>query len=80
MAFLLTGMGRDGAQGLLDLKRAGAITLAQDERSSVVWGMPGEAAKLGAPMVIGNIYELREVLIQSVRPQGASNVKSKKPA
>ncbi len=48
VAALLTGMGRDGAQGLLDLRRAGARTLAQDEASSVVYGMPRAAADLGA--------------------------------
>ena len=45
---LLTGMGDDGARGLLELKQAGATTLVQDEASSVVWGMPGAAWKLGA--------------------------------
>ena len=45
---LLTGMGRDGAQGLLTLRQAGGMTLAQDEVSSVVWGMPREAVQLGA--------------------------------
>jgi two-component system chemotaxis response regulator CheB len=45
---LLTGMGRDGADGLLAMKRAGAITIAQDKESSVVHGMPGEAIALGA--------------------------------
>lgn len=45
---LLTGMGRDGAEGLLDMRRAGAWTLAQDQETSVVYGMPGEAARLGA--------------------------------
>jgi two-component system, chemotaxis family, protein-glutamate methylesterase/glutaminase len=45
---LLTGMGRDGAQGLLAMKRAGAMTLAQDEATSIVFGMPREAARLGA--------------------------------
>lgn len=45
---ILTGMGDDGAEGLLEMKQAGAATLAQDERSSVVWGMPGEAVKLNA--------------------------------
>ena len=48
IAALLTGMGDDGARGLLELRQAGASTLVQDENSSVVWGMPGAAWKLGA--------------------------------
>jgi two-component system chemotaxis response regulator CheB len=45
---LLTGMGRDGASGLLDLRNSGGFTIAQDESSSVVYGMPREAVRLGA--------------------------------
>ena len=45
---LLTGMGADGAYGLKNMREAGACTIAQDESSSVVWGMPGEAVKLKA--------------------------------
>lgn len=45
---VLTGMGEDGARGLLLMREAGAPTLVQDEASSVVWGMPGAAFKLGA--------------------------------
>jgi len=48
MGILLTGMGRDGATGLLRLKEARGVTIAQDEESSVVFGMPGEAIRLGA--------------------------------
>jgi len=48
IALLLTGMGKDGARGLLDIRNAGGHTLAQDEATSVVWGMPGEAVSLGA--------------------------------
>lgn len=45
---ILTGMGDDGAKGLLEMREAGAPTIAQDEQTSVVWGMPGQAVKLGA--------------------------------
>lgn len=45
---LLTGMGADGAQGMLKMKRAGAYTIAQDEATSVIFGMPREAIELGA--------------------------------
>ena len=45
---LLTGMGNDGSQGMKEMHNTGASTIAQDERSSVVWGMPGSAYKLGA--------------------------------
>jgi two-component system chemotaxis response regulator CheB len=48
LAVLLTGMGRDGARGMVELAAAGAHTLAQDEPSSVVWGMPRAAVELGA--------------------------------
>ncbi|MGH8290251.1 MAG: protein-glutamate methylesterase/protein-glutamine glutaminase [Steroidobacteraceae bacterium] len=45
---LLTGMGKDGARGLKEMRDSGSRTIAQDEASSVVWGMPGEAVALGA--------------------------------
>jgi two-component system chemotaxis response regulator CheB len=45
---ILTGMGRDGAKGLKEMRAAGSRTVAQDEATSVVWGMPGEAVAIGA--------------------------------
>lgn len=47
LAVMLTGMGDDGARGMKEMHEAGARTIAQDEKSSVVWGMPGAAVKLG---------------------------------
>jgi two-component system chemotaxis response regulator CheB len=48
LGILLTGMGNDGAEGLLEMKKAGSLTLAQNEATSVVFGMPKEAIALGA--------------------------------
>jgi two-component system chemotaxis response regulator CheB len=63
---LLTGMGEDGAAGLLDMKRAGALTIAQDETSSVVFGMPGEAIRLGAAYHILPPDQIAAVLLEQV--------------
>ena len=52
VAVLLTGMGQDGARELAELRARGAITVAQDEASSIVHGMPGEAIRLGAAMYV----------------------------
>jgi two-component system chemotaxis response regulator CheB len=57
-AVLLTGMGRDGAAGLLDIRRAGGFTIAQDEATSVVYGMPREAAMIGAAMRVLPLPEI----------------------
>jgi two-component system chemotaxis response regulator CheB len=48
VGIIMTGMGDDGARGLLEMRQAGAFTIAQDEASSVVFGMPKEAIALGA--------------------------------
>ncbi|MBI5507223.1 MAG: chemotaxis response regulator protein-glutamate methylesterase [Deltaproteobacteria bacterium] len=60
---LLTGMGADGAQGLLAMRRAGAATLVQDEASSVVFGMPRAAIELGAAERVTSLCELPAVLL-----------------
>jgi two-component system, chemotaxis family, response regulator WspF len=57
-AVLLTGMGKDGAEGLLALRRAGWLTIAQDEASSVVYGMPRAAVELGAAKSILDIKKI----------------------
>jgi two-component system, chemotaxis family, protein-glutamate methylesterase/glutaminase len=49
---ILTGMGRDGAEGLKEMREAGASTIAQDENTSVVWGMPGAAWQIGAAQAL----------------------------
>jgi two-component system chemotaxis response regulator CheB len=66
---LLTGMGKDGARGLREMRDAGSRTIAQDEETSVVWGMPGEAVSIGAaqsvlplPEISGAICELSEAM------------------
>jgi two-component system, chemotaxis family, protein-glutamate methylesterase/glutaminase len=59
---LLTGMGRDGALGLLAMRQSGAATVAQDEATSVVYGMPREAAILGAAERILPLGEIGSAL------------------
>jgi two-component system chemotaxis response regulator CheB len=64
VGILLTGMGKDGAEGLLEMKRAGARTFAQDEESSVVYGMPRVARELGA---VDEVLGLDEIGGQALR-------------
>lgn len=67
VAALLTGMGDDGARGLKELQMIGANTIAQDEKSSVVWGMPGEAVKLGAANHVLPLAEVAPKLLDLVK-------------
>lgn len=72
---LLTGMGRDGAAGLLALRRAGFYTIAQNEASSVVWGMPKAAVELDAAdavLPLGSIAE--RLLVRCCAPQGQATL------
>jgi two-component system chemotaxis response regulator CheB len=57
---IMTGMGRDGAKGMLEMKRAGAWNIAQDEATSVIFGMPREAIELGAVHEVAPLGKLRE--------------------
>jgi two-component system chemotaxis response regulator CheB len=58
IACLLTGMGKDGAQGLLRIREAGGTTIAQDEETSVIYGMPREAVAIGAASQILRLGEI----------------------
>lgn len=69
---LLTGMGTDGAKGMLALKNAGAATIAQDEPSCVVYGMPREAKRLGAVGTVASLTEIPRVLARTVSPHGST--------
>jgi two-component system chemotaxis response regulator CheB len=67
VGIMLTGMGDDGAQGMLEMKQAGAQNLVQDEKTSVVWGMPGAAFKLGAAEKTAPLQKIAEEIIQLSR-------------
>ncbi|MDI9410743.1 MAG: chemotaxis-specific protein-glutamate methyltransferase CheB [Bacteroidia bacterium] len=72
VAVLLTGMGRDGAEGLRALRRAGWHTIAQDEATSVVWGMPGAAVALGAAVEVLPIQRIAQAIeIACAAPRSA---------
>lgn len=65
VATILTGMGQDGARGLLELRKAGAKTFAQDEKSSVVYGMPRVAWEMGAAQQQVSLARMANTLIQA---------------
>lgn len=60
---LMTGMGNDGATAMTRLKAAGGLTIAQDEASSVVWGMPGELARAGGASRVVDLSRISESLV-----------------
>lgn len=65
-AIILTGMGKDGAEGLLELKKAKSKTFAQDEQSSVVFGMPKAAFEIGATDICVALDDIAKVLMDTV--------------
>jgi two-component system, chemotaxis family, protein-glutamate methylesterase/glutaminase len=84
---LLTGMGADGAEGMKEMHEAGAYTIAQDERTSVVWGMPGEAVRRGAADEVTPLDDIAQRILtraadSSARPlkkPGASPIAGEQP-
>jgi two-component system, chemotaxis family, protein-glutamate methylesterase/glutaminase len=69
---LLTGMGSDGAQGLLDLRRAGGRTVIQSQATCAVWGMPAAAQALGAAEQTRGLLEVPAAVMEWARPRGAT--------
>lgn len=64
---ILTGMGRDGAQGLLEMKAAGSYNIAQDEASCVVFGMPREAIQAGAANIVLPLEKIANEVLEQVK-------------
>jgi two-component system, chemotaxis family, protein-glutamate methylesterase/glutaminase len=71
---LLTGMGADGAQGLLKMRRAGARTIAQDEATSVVFGMPREAIEIGAAERVLPLPAISGAIVDSCSLPGSTHL------
>lgn len=67
VGIIMTGMGQDGANGLLAMRRAGAYTIGQDKESSVVYGMPAVAHKIGAVVTQASCERIADVLLQHLR-------------
>lgn len=63
---IFTGMGRDGAEGLLKMRKAGAFTIGQDKESCVVYGMPMEAYNLGAVEVQASLYDIAGIILSQL--------------
>ncbi|HTF94974.1 MAG TPA: chemotaxis response regulator protein-glutamate methylesterase [Cellvibrio sp.] len=70
---LLTGMGKDGAQGMLDIRNQGGYTLAQDEASCVVYGMPKEAVMAGGVDQVVALDKMGAVLLEKIKALGSGN-------
>ena len=63
---IFTGMGRDGADGLLKMRNAGAFTVGQDKETCVVYGMPMEAYKIGAVQVQAPLYRMADIIMDKL--------------
>lgn len=67
---ILTGMGKDGAAGLLEMRQAGSATIAQDEQSCVVFGMPREAIAMGGAVEVTSLDEIPARLMALIASSG----------
>jgi two-component system chemotaxis response regulator CheB len=76
---LLTGMGADGAHGLLAMRQRGARTIAQDESTCVVFGMPKEAIKLGAAEQVAPLPRIPHAILSCLEA-GAPGLKGDQPS
>jgi len=65
LGIILTGMGKDGAQGLKNLRKIGATTIAQDEATSVVWGMPGAAVAIDAAEHVFPLDKIAQYIVEN---------------
>ena len=63
---ILTGMGNDGAEGMLEMRQAGAHTIAQDEATCVVYGMPKEAVNIGAAERVAPLNRITDEILAMV--------------
>ncbi|NJR60126.1 MAG: chemotaxis-specific protein-glutamate methyltransferase CheB [Cyanobacteria bacterium CRU_2_1] len=77
IGILLTGMGRDGADGMQDISHTGGLTIVQDKSTSVVFGMPQEAIKLGAADLVLRIQAISPTLLALVQKNYSSNKRVK---
>ena len=68
---ILTGMGKDGAAGMLEMRQAGAWNVAQDEATCVVFGMPREAIAIGAAHEVGPLQALPRMVMDQLAAQGS---------
>ncbi len=71
---ILTGMGADGAKGMLAMKETGSFTIAQDEATSVVYGMPKEAVKAGGVTEVVGLHNIPDVLLKNIKKQSIQPV------
>jgi two-component system chemotaxis response regulator CheB len=66
IAVMMTGMGNDGSEGILDIKKTGGRTIAQDESTSVVYGMPKSAVNIGAIDTIAPLHNIATEILKNM--------------